>query len=58
MSHLQKLAYILGSMLVGVSTYLIVINRREVSRNRRRNSPPVEELAHDLQDAWSGYHNR
>jgi hypothetical protein len=57
MSHLQKLAYILGSMLVGVSTYLIVSNRREAGRIRRRNSPPVEELAHNLQEAWSS-HNR
>jgi hypothetical protein len=57
MSHLQKLAYILGSMLVGVSTYLIVSSRKAAGRSRR-NSPPVQELAHNLQEAWSAYHNR
>lgn len=57
MSHLQKLGYILGSLLVGVSTYLI-ISDKAAARSRRRNTPPVTELAHNLQEAWSVYHNR
>ena len=58
MNHLEKVGYILGTLLVGVSAYLVVSNKKAEARARRRNSPPVEELAHTLQEAWSGYHNR
>ena len=57
MSTLERIAYFIGSALIGISTYVIVERRRAISRSRR-NRPPVEELAHDLQEAWSGYHNR
>jgi hypothetical protein len=57
-SHLQRLSYILGTLLIGVSTYLVLNDRRAANNARRRNQRPVTELAHDLQQAWSAYHNR
>ncbi len=56
MSHLERIGYILGTLLVGISTYIVVNSRK--AETRRRNARPVTELAHDLQEAWSGYHNR
>ena len=56
-SHLQRLGYILGTLLIGISTVIVVNNRRS-SSSRQRNHRPVDELAQDLQQAWSVYHNR
>lgn len=58
MSHLHRVASILGTLLVGVAAYLIVADRAAGGRARRRaGQPPVEELAEDLKHAWAGYHN-
>jgi hypothetical protein len=57
-SHLQRIGYILGTLLIGISAYLVWNDRTSGVRSRRRSKPPVDELAHELQDAWSGYHNR
>lgn len=57
-SHLQRLSYILGTLLIGVSTYIALSKRKAANEMRRRNQRPVEELAEDLQQAWSVYHNR
>jgi hypothetical protein len=56
-THFGRLGYILGTLLVGISTYLIVTGKSG-ARSRRRNRPPVTELAQELQQAWSVYHNR
>lgn len=56
MSHLQRVASIVGTLLVGVTAYLIVSDRS--AARRRRTQPPVEELADELKHAWAGYHNR
>jgi len=56
-STLERIAYFIGSALIGISTYVIV-ERRKANARSRRNRPPVEELAQGLQEAWSGYHNR
>lgn len=58
MSHLQRVASILGTLLVGVATYLIVSERKASNRARRGERLPVEELAEELKEAWSGYHQR
>jgi hypothetical protein len=57
MSHLQRVASILGTLLVGVAAYLI-ISDRSASNRRSAKRPQVEELAETLKQAWSGYHNR
>jgi hypothetical protein len=57
-SHLQRLGYILGTLLIGVSTFIVLNSRKQAESARRRNQRPVTELAQDLQQAWSGYHNR
>jgi hypothetical protein len=56
-SHFERLGYILGTLLVGISTYLVITGKSR-ARSRRRSRPAVTELAHELQEAWSGYHNR
>ncbi len=48
MDRLERLAYIVGTLLIGFSTY-VVVTRRRAARER----PPVTKLAHDLQEAWS-----
>lgn len=55
-SDLNRVAAILGTLLVGVAAYLIVTERAE--RSGRRGQPPVEDLAEELKHAWEGYHNR
>lgn len=56
MSHLQRVASIVGTLLVGIAAFLIVSERTKNQRDRREH-PPVEELAEELKQAWSGYHN-
>lgn len=57
MNHLERVASILGALLIGVSAYLIASDR--VAReDMRRRSRPVDELGEDLRKAWAGYHNR
>jgi len=57
-SHLQRVASIVGTLLIGVAAYLIVLDRTGVERARREAELPVEELADELKQAWAGYHNR
>lgn len=56
MSHLQRVASIVGTLLVGITAYLIVSDR--AASARRRAQPPVQELAEELKHAWEGYHTR
>lgn len=58
MKHLERVASILGALLVGISAYIIVSERTAQSRARRGRHVPVEELADELKHAWAGYHNR
>ncbi len=64
MSHLERVASIIGTILMGTAAYIIISDRQEDrsagSRNRRRwqQEHPVEELAEELKQAWAGYHNR
>lgn len=53
MNHLQRVSYILGSLLVGLAAWMIVSDRRARAFHAH---PPVEKLAEDLQHAWAGYH--
>jgi hypothetical protein len=54
MNHLERVSCILGTLLVGLAGWVIV-SERKAARNRALH-PPVEKLAHDLQQAWAGYH--
>jgi hypothetical protein len=45
----------LGGVLLGTAGW-IAYTRADEGRARRRGQPPVEELAHQLQEAWSDYH--
>jgi uncharacterized membrane protein YccC len=56
-NHLERVASILGTLLMGVAAY-IVISDRKARETREQSAPPVEELADHLKEAWSGYHNR
>lgn len=51
MNHLERVSSILGALLVGLATWIIVSDRRA-----RAAHPPVEKLAEDLQHAWAEYH--
>lgn len=57
MSHLERVASILGALLIGVSAYLMASDRA-AREDMRRRSRPVEELEANLRQAWAGYHNR
>ncbi len=61
-SHLERVASIVGTILIGTSAYLIISDRQERERRsalrRAQESLPVEELAEELKQAWAGYHNR
>lgn len=57
MNHLERAASIVGALLVGIVAYVIISDRTAENR-ARRSRPPVEELADELKQAWSGYHNR
>lgn len=58
MNHLERVASIVGTLLVGIAAYLIVSDRKASNRARRGEHLPVEELAQELKEAWSGYHQR
>ena len=62
MSHLERVACIIGTILIGTAAYLIISDRqRNESRSASRRGErehPVEELAEELKQAWAGYHNR
>lgn len=57
LNHLERIASIVGVLLIGVSAYLMASDRAARSETRRR-SEPVEKLEADLREAWAGYHNR
>jgi len=57
LSHFERVASILGVLLIGVSAYLVASDRA-AREQMRRNSRPVEDLEADLREAWAGYHNR
>jgi hypothetical protein len=57
MTHLEKVGSIVGALLVGLAAYLAIAERKSQRRDRAQD-PPVEELAHKLQEAWAGYHTR
>jgi hypothetical protein len=54
MNHLERVSSILGALLVGVATWIIVSDRR--AAHARAAHPPVEKLAEDLKHAWAGRH--
>lgn len=58
MSHLQRVAAILGTLLVGIAAFLIASERSGHERSRRMKHPPVDELADDLKQAWAEHHHR
>ena len=62
MSHLERVASIVGTILIGTAAYLVISDRRDNENRRRSNrgeqEHPVEELADELKQAWAGYHNR
>jgi hypothetical protein len=57
-NHLERVASILGALLIGVSAYLMASDRAAARADMRRRSRRVEELEADLRNAWAGYHNR
>lgn len=57
MNHLERVASIVGVLLIGISAYLMASDRVARPETRRR-SQPVEKLEADLREAWAGYHNR
>lgn len=57
MNHLERVASIVGTLLIGISAYLLVSDRT-ARENERRRSKPIEKLEADLREAWAGYHNR
>lgn len=50
MNHLERVSYILGTLLIGLAGWIVVSDRRA------RFQPPVEKLAEDLKQAWAPYH--
>jgi hypothetical protein len=54
MNHIERISSILGAILVGLATWIIVSDRR-VAR-ARASHPPVEKLVEDLKHAWAGHH--
>ena len=54
MNHLERVSSILGAILVGVATWIIVLDRRDARARALR--PPVGKLAEDLKHAWAPYH--
>ena len=64
MSHLERVASIVGTILIGTAAYIVISDRQEnrsaKSRNKRhwQQEHPVEELAEELKQAWSGYLNK
>jgi hypothetical protein len=56
-NHLERVASIVGALLIGVSAYLMASDRAARSEARRRVEP-VEKLGAELQEAWAAYHNR
>lgn len=57
MTHLERVASIVGVLLIGVSAYLMASDRAARSE-ARGSSEPVEKLESELREAWAGYHNR
>jgi hypothetical protein len=55
MSHLQRVSWILGAVLLGACA-LVLRSRETANPNRRTDRPPVDKLAADLQQAWVGHH--
>jgi uncharacterized membrane protein YccC len=56
-NHLERVASILGTLLMGVAAY-IVISDRKARAIQARSAPAVEEMAEDLKEAWAGHHTR
>jgi hypothetical protein len=58
MSHLQKVSYLLGALLLGISAALVLGTNEKSARRLRRSARtlPVEQLAEDLKQAWAPYH--
>lgn len=53
MKHLERVSYILGSLLVGLAGWMIISEGR--SRGSRTHAP-VEQLVENLKHAWAGHH--
>lgn len=57
MNHLERVASIVGTLLVGIAAFLIVSERSANNRARNARHAPVEVLAEELKGAWAGYHH-
>ncbi len=56
MSHLQRISWILGTLLLGASALVVYSGDIQRARNRRGRQVPVEQLAETLKEAWAGHH--
>jgi hypothetical protein len=52
MNHLERVSYILGTLLVGLAGWIIFSDRKSA----RKSHAPVDKLAEDLKQAWASYH--
>jgi hypothetical protein len=55
-NHLERVASILGTLLIGVAAYIVIADTK-AREAREQSTPPVEELAEHLKEAWAGHHN-
>jgi hypothetical protein len=53
---LERISFIVGTLLIGITAFLVVSERQARNQQRRGNPQPVEKLAEDLKQAWAGYH--
>lgn len=51
MNHLERVSYILGTLLIGIAGWIVLSDRRS-----RAAHPPVDKLAGALKQAWAAYH--
>jgi hypothetical protein len=58
MSNAQRISYLLGSLLLGLSAVLMIKRPQTKGRAARAAHKPVEELVTPLQQAWGAYHNK
>ena len=53
----ERLAYIAGTLLLGVLVGLVLSGQRSKG-NQRRAARPIEDLAQELGQAWASHHTR
>lgn len=55
-NHLERIASIMGTLLLGISAYLFVSDQK-ARESRRARTRSVEDLEAKLKQAWAPYHN-